>query len=333
MIRGLRQGGSPDQGSTRYLRIMASRATMLRDRARAADQRQSGSRPVVSYENRLASNAEWALHEGSMYFEGKSSVQQALHKITKRLEELGVSYAVAGGLALFRHGHRRFTEDVDILVTRRDLATIHTQLEGRGYLPPFPNSKHLRDTELGVKIEFLIAGDFPGDGKPKPVAFPEPSDAAVVLEGISYLSLPRLIELKLASGMTNPDRMKDLADVLELIKLLALPREFVQQLAPYVQDKFLELWTASRQVARRYVRIWRNKFLTLEARSLDDMIATLRDAAAELRAMRDDGVELDPEGGTADDYAYLVTTDPAIAKKYGMEEEDEGWESGEEPQP
>ena len=36
-----------------------------------------------------------------------------------------------------------------------------------------------------------------------------------------------------------------------------------------------------------------------------------------------DGVTLDPDGGTADDYAYLVTTDPQVAKKYGMEDESE----------
>jgi hypothetical protein len=40
-------------------------------------------------------------------------------------------------------------------------------------------------------------------------------------------------------------------------------------------------------------------------------------------------VTLDPGGGTADDYAYLVTTDPEIARKYDMEEEDEGWEGAE----
>jgi hypothetical protein len=56
------------------------------------------------------------------------------------------------------------------------------------------------------------------------------------------------------------------------------------------------------------------------------MIATLQGSLAELQAMRNDGVALDPNGGTADDYAYLVTTDPEIAKKYEMEEEDEGWE-------
>jgi hypothetical protein len=130
--------------------------------------------------------------------------------------------------------------------------------------------------------------------------------------------------------MTNPDRMKDLADVLELTKLLALPKDFALQLAPYVREKFIELWTANRQVTKRYVRIWRNKFLTLDAASIDDMIATLQGAVAELQAMRNDGVTLDPNGGTAEDYAYLVTTDPEIARKYGMEEDDEGWEDDEE---
>jgi hypothetical protein len=309
---------------------MGFRATMMRDREQAVHEIRPAPRLVVPYEKRLASDARWALSEGSRFFEGKSAVQEALRKITERLNELGVPYAIAGGLALFRHGHRRFTEDVDILVTRQGLATIHTQLEGLGYLPPFPKSKHLRDIDLGVKIEFLVTGDYPGDGKPKPVAFPDPSAVMVVHEGINYLNLPTLIELKLASGMTNMERMKDLADVLELIKLLALPRDFVQQLAPYVQDKFIELWTANRQVARRYVRIWRNKFLTGESEKIDDMIATLQSAAAELQAMRDDGVTLDPDGGGADDYVYLVTTDPEIAKKYEMDEEDEGWEEGAE---
>ncbi len=54
-------------------------------------------------------------------------------------------------MALFLHGYRRFTEDVDVLVTRESLNKIHEELEGRGYLPPFAGSKHLRDTEFGVR--------------------------------------------------------------------------------------------------------------------------------------------------------------------------------------
>jgi hypothetical protein len=41
------------------------------------------------------------------------------------LKDLGIPYAVVGGKALFQHGLRRFTEDVDLLVTKNDLKIIH----------------------------------------------------------------------------------------------------------------------------------------------------------------------------------------------------------------
>src|SRR6476620_275210 len=144
----------------------------------------------VWYERRLDQDWGLAVSEGSRFFEEKSAVQDALRKVARRLNDLGVSYAVAGGMALFKHGFRRFTEDVDILVTAEGLRLIHEKLDGLGYLPPFEKSKNLRDTEHGVKIEFLISGEFPGDGKPKPVAFPDPAAVAVEIEGVNYLSVP-----------------------------------------------------------------------------------------------------------------------------------------------
>jgi len=141
-----------------------------------------------------------------------------------------------------------------------------------------------------------------------------------------------LVELKLASGMTQPDRVKDLSDVVELIKALALKPEFSEGLNPYVRPKYLELVGTVAGVKKRYMTIWRNKFLTLDAKSLDEMIETLRGAVDTLENMRGDGVTLDPEGGTADDYATLVTEDPEVAKKYDMHEESEFWgETDDEP--
>ena len=102
-----------------------------------------------------------------------------LRRITGHLNTLGIPYAVAGGMALFQHGYRRFTEDVDILVTREGLRAIHKASSSAGYVKPFEKSKNLRDTETKVKIEFLLAGDFPGDGKPKAVQFPEPQNVSV----------------------------------------------------------------------------------------------------------------------------------------------------------
>ena len=128
---------------------------------------------VVTYEQRLNADRRWALREGSLHFEKESAVHTSLQRIAKRLDELGVPYALVDGMAMFMHGYRRFTEDVDILVTRDGLKTIHERLEGLGDLPPFAGSKNLRDTQNGVRIEFLISGGYPGDGLPKPVSFPD----------------------------------------------------------------------------------------------------------------------------------------------------------------
>src|SRR5687767_14919778 len=106
-------------------------------------------------------------------------------------------------MAMFAHGFRRFTDDVDLLVTRESMAKILEKLQGLGYVQPAGSSTKLRDTQSGVRIEFLITGGFPGDGKPKPVSFPDPVTISVDIDGIHYVGLPALVELKLASGMTG----------------------------------------------------------------------------------------------------------------------------------
>jgi hypothetical protein len=199
---------------------------------------------VKTYEQALDADLEYALREGSMHFEEKNAVHTTLRQITRRLSDLGIPYAVVGGMAMFAHGFRRFTEDVDILVTRESMQIIRDELEGLGYVQPAGTTTKLRDTSTGVRIEFLITGGYPGDGKPKPVAFPDPADVAVEIDGIRYLGLPTLLELKLASGMTNVNRLKDLADAQELIRVLKLPRDLADRLNAFVRAKYLEFWDA-----------------------------------------------------------------------------------------
>ena len=187
-----------------------------------------------------------AIQEASRFFMQADPVYESLRDITGRLRELRIPYAVMGGMALVAHGYLRTTEDVDILVTEDGLNVIHESLLGLGYRLLFEGSKNLRDTRTGVRIEFVVAGGYPGDGKPKPVAFPNPTEVAAEIDGIRYVRLATLIELKLASGMTNPGRVRDLGDVQELIRVLKLPDDFVNQMNPYVRDKFLDLASAVR---------------------------------------------------------------------------------------
>ena len=201
---------------------------------------------MTLYEDKLDADLNWALREGSLHFEEKNAVHETLRRITTRLNELQIPYAVVGGMAMFAHGFRRFTEDVDLLVTRESMNEILEKLEGLGYVKPGGTSTKLRDTQSGVRIEFLITGGFPGDGKPKPVSFPDPSAVSVDIDGVRYVGLPSLVQLKLASG-TAAHRMKDLGDVQELIRTLKLSRDFSQQVDPFVRAKYLELWDAVQQ--------------------------------------------------------------------------------------
>ena len=183
-----------------------------------------------------------AIQNAGRFFMREDAVHQSLRKISSRLSELGIPHAIGGGMALVAHGYDRTTVGVGVLVTDEGLSRAHQSLDGLGYVPPFEGSKNLRDAETGVRISFCVRGQYHGDEKAKPVAFPDPQAAGEEIGGIRYLRLPVLIELKLASGMTNPGRIKDLADVQELIRVLKLPQSFSDQLNPYVRAKFEELW-------------------------------------------------------------------------------------------
>lgn len=69
--------------------------------------------------------------------------------------------------------------------------------------------------------------------------------------------------------------------------------------------------------ADRYVFTWRTTGITTGAKTLDDMIAALEGAADALRVLTEVGVVLDV-GATAGEDACLVTTDPAVAERFGF---------------
>jgi hypothetical protein len=195
----------------------------------------------------IANEAEfWAgVANAQRFFMGNAEVQYALQKLIGVLDATGIPYAIAGAMALNHHGYRRVTVDVDVLLTRDGLDRLKQTVLGRGYVEKFPGSKGMRDTEHGVAIDILLAGEYPGDGKPKPVRFPDPATIAVRGEHGAFLPLETLIELKLASGLSAPHRLKDLADVLELIRAANLPASLAAKLDPSVRPKYAELWNAA----------------------------------------------------------------------------------------
>jgi hypothetical protein len=195
--------------------------------------------------------AFWAgVENARRFFMGEADVQRALEQLAGILDEKGIPYAVIDAMALNEWGYRRVTVDVDVLLAPEGLRQLKAAVLGRGYLEKFPGSRGLRDTQAGVDVDVVLAGEYPGDGKPKPVVFPDPAEAAVRGRRVALLPLNKLIELKLASGMSAPHRLKDLADVLELIRALSLPRETADALDASVRAKYEELWRAAQTADR-----------------------------------------------------------------------------------
>jgi hypothetical protein len=178
------------------------------------------------------------------FFMGDAEVQRAVEKLVAILEAEGLPYAIIGALALNEYGHKRVTVDVDLVMREDDLRRFKQKWLNNGYAERSPGTGKLIDTELGVHIDVLSTGRFPGDDKPKPIAFPDPATTAVRGRPFALLPIERWIELKLASGMVAAHRLKDLADVQELIRSARLPRALTDTLHPWVRAKFLELFDA-----------------------------------------------------------------------------------------
>lgn len=186
------------------------------------------------------------LQRAGAFFMKQSPIHGAARRISRTLAEMNIPFAVAGALAANTHGHVRTTEDVDVLLTREGLEAFKQRWLGRGWVEKFAGSKGIRDTVHNVNIDILLTGDYPGDGLPKPVVFPRPETVSELdADGIPIVTLPTLLELKLASGMTAPHRPRDLDDVIQLIRVNGLPRTYAERLNPYVRAKFDELWSAA----------------------------------------------------------------------------------------
>lgn len=173
----------------------------------------------------------------------EGDVYETLRRLAKRLQEEGLEYAVIGGMAVVEHGSRRTTEDIKVVMREETLREFRERCLGRGYLPAFEGAaRAFRDTATDVRIEVVTSGSHPGDGKPKPVAFPDPGRLPLEGEEFRVVPLEVLLDLKLASGMTAPHRLRDFADVQDLIARADLPLELAERLDPSVREEYRRLW-------------------------------------------------------------------------------------------
>jgi hypothetical protein len=184
-----------------------------------------------------------SLREVSDYFEDRGAVLNTLRNLARALSAAGIQYAVIGALALREHSFVRATVDIDLLTTPEGLQALHDRIIGLGFRPAFPGArKKLRATDSGVKVDVIMTGEYPGDGKPKDIRFPDPAAVSFESNGVRYLNLETLVELKLASGISAPHRARDLADIQDLIRETRLPLELAEKLHESVRECYRDLW-------------------------------------------------------------------------------------------
>jgi hypothetical protein len=196
-----------------------------------------------TYEEELSESFDHLLAEADQYFLETGKLRSTLADLARRLDEAGISYAILGAIALARYGYQRMTVDIDLLLSPEGLSRFQEQYVGRGYVAAFNGAtKSFRATDTGVRIDVITSGEYPGDGRPKPVVFPEPAEVAIEVDGVRVVRLPKLIEFKLASGISAPHRLRDLADVQDAIRILRLPEDLADRLDTSVRSAYLDLW-------------------------------------------------------------------------------------------
>ena len=175
------------------------------------------------------------LKEIGVFFQKRSPQHTAMRRLARRLNKAGIPYAIMGAMAVNAHGAERTTKDIDVLLTPEGLERFRQEFVGEEYEPVEGRPRRFVERQSGVTVDCLITGRYPGTGKPGPLAFPDPTEASQEIEKIRVLTLPQLIQLKLAAR-----RYYDFGDVVFLIRTHDLDEAFLEQLHPSVHRDFIE---------------------------------------------------------------------------------------------
>ena len=146
---------------------------------------------------------------------------------------------VGEGWAVWRHGYiGRVTQDVDIALPANQVDEFLRSASVSGFeilLRPAGHWPKLCHRETGIEVDVLPEGGRPGTAsRPAPTTIPHPKSMGAVRGSLKYMSLPSLVELKLAAG-----RLRDEADVVELARENRVHLEEVRRHLAAVHPQYL----------------------------------------------------------------------------------------------
>lgn len=171
---------------------------------------------------------------------GNESLWNVAERCDALLTASKIPYSICGGVAVCLHGYQRNTVDLDLVIRPKESDAVRKILLDGGLT--WDETRAEFRTHDGIAVQFLLAGQRAGKGSE--VTIPEPVGDSNVerLEGLPVVRLARLIEMKIACGMSNLRRThKDFADVVELIAARSLDGSFSRFLHKSLRVTFREL--------------------------------------------------------------------------------------------
>jgi hypothetical protein len=171
----------------------------------------------------------------ALFHRGRDPAHLSLRRLVRKLQKAGIIHAIVGGMAVYVHGHRRMTDDVDVLLTPAGFTEFKRLFVPKHYEQVPGRSRRFVDRANGVILDVLLTGLHAGLGKPGPITFPDPRAVRELKGKVYYIDLGSLMQLKLAAR-----RHQDFADVVNLIVVHNLDESFLNKLHPSLRQDFIE---------------------------------------------------------------------------------------------
>lgn len=130
------------------------------------------------------------------------------------LNALDLPYCVVGGIALSFYNYNRATTDIDILIEANSLDYLKRRLSSVGVKQI--HGRRFKLLSFDYEIEFILAGE---QLNPNDIIYPSPESVRIWNnhEKCWVIDFKSLVMVKLYGYTYNKKRIKDLADVQELL--------------------------------------------------------------------------------------------------------------------
>ena len=171
--------------------------------------------------------------------------KNALYSLDSILKSHKINYIIIGGMAIIKYKYSRTTDDIDILVDKKDKIKIENL--PIGFIKKVSNKKFLLHEPKHI-VEIIYSDEISGDGI-NGLVFPSPSKISEIIDGLPYISLDKLVEFKLSSGIYGK-RHQDIADVQELIRKNKLNKKYGDNFRKDLKKKYLEIWQDAQEEFR-----------------------------------------------------------------------------------